>query len=115
MVESSVVYLFRDDQVLMLLRNKKKKDVNQGKWIGVGGKKERNETIEACAIREVYEETGYCALDIQEMGMIDFVYPKFNPERIHVFLWIFMKDCPYFHYEMSYDERGSLIKVKELI
>ena len=87
------------------------------------------------------------------MGMIDFVYPKFNPERIHVFLcknfdgekreclegelyWIdrskvsslnlwpgdhyflpriFMKDCPYFHYEMSYDERGSLIKVKELI
>lgn len=42
MVESNTtcVYLMRDEQWLMLYRNQKKNDVNTGKWIGVGGKKE---------------------------------------------------------------------------
>lgn len=41
MIESSLVYLIQNNQYLMLLRNKKAHDMNQNKWIGVGGKKEK--------------------------------------------------------------------------
>ena len=44
MIESTLVYLIQNDYWLMLLRNKKTNDINQNKWIGVGGKKEKNET-----------------------------------------------------------------------
>lgn len=56
----------------MLYRNKKKKDVNQGKWIGVGGHKEDNETIEECLLREVYEETGLRLLKYELCGKLHF-------------------------------------------
>ena len=58
MIESTLVYLIQNDYWLMLLRNKKTNDINQNKWIGVGGKKEKNETIEECAIRETLDQTG---------------------------------------------------------
>lgn len=59
-------YLRKDDCYLLLLRNKKKNDYNQGKWIGVGGKIEQNETIDEAAIREVKEETG---LDVHSLSL----------------------------------------------
>ena len=45
-------------EYLMLYRNKKKDDPNEGKWIGVGGKFEPGETPDECMLREVREETG---------------------------------------------------------
>ncbi|QRG87350.1 8-oxo-dGTP diphosphatase [Bulleidia sp. zg-1006] len=86
MRESAVTYLVSKKQILMLLRNKKEKDLNAGKWLGVGGKKEVYETIEECAMREVYEETGYRIRSLKAMGILDFVYPYLDVERIHVFL-----------------------------
>lgn len=38
MIESTLCYLEKDGKYLMLYRNKKEKDPNVGKWIGVGGK-----------------------------------------------------------------------------
>ena len=38
MILSTQAYLIKDGKWLMLLRNKKQNDVNEGKWIGVGGK-----------------------------------------------------------------------------
>ena len=58
MKRSTCVYLIKDGAWLMLLRNKKQNDINEGKWIGVGGKNEDQESFEDCAVREVYEETG---------------------------------------------------------
>ncbi|MDE7162441.1 MAG: NUDIX domain-containing protein, partial [Anaeroplasmataceae bacterium] len=55
---TTLCYIEDEGKYLMLYRNKKKQDVNQGKWIGVGGHKEDGETIEECLLREVYEETG---------------------------------------------------------
>ena len=40
---TTLCYLERDGKYLMLLRNRKKKDINKGKWIGVGGKFEQGE------------------------------------------------------------------------
>ncbi len=41
---TTVCYMEKDQQYLMLYRNKKKIDINKGKWIGVGGKLEKNES-----------------------------------------------------------------------
>lgn len=35
---TSLVYLERDERFLMLHRIKKAHDINQGKWVGIGGK-----------------------------------------------------------------------------
>ena len=41
MRETSLVYIVKDEKVLMLHRIRKKNDENHGKWIGVGGKFEQ--------------------------------------------------------------------------
>ena len=46
------------EELLMLYRNKKPDDPNEGKWLGIGGKVEPGETPGEANIREVYEETG---------------------------------------------------------
>lgn len=57
-VLTTQIYLEKDNKYLMLLRNKKEHDINEGKWIGVGGHMEKGETPLECVIREVKEETG---------------------------------------------------------
>ena len=47
-----------NNEYLLLHRNKKENDLNEGKWIGVGGKFADGETAEECVCREVFEETG---------------------------------------------------------
>jgi 8-oxo-dGTP diphosphatase len=53
----TMVYLLRDDHVLMLKRSQDRK-IQPGKWMGVGGHIEPGETAEASAVREFKEETG---------------------------------------------------------
>ena len=57
-VLTTQIYLEKDNKYLMLLRNKKEHDINEGKWIGVGGHMEKGESPLECVIREVKEETG---------------------------------------------------------
>ena len=52
---TTLCYIEKDDSYLMLHRIKKKQDVNEGKWIGVGGHFEENESPENCLLR-VYRE-----------------------------------------------------------
>ena len=52
---STLVYIEKDGKYLMLHRNKKANDINEGKWIGVGGKFEFGESPEDCMEREVFE------------------------------------------------------------
>ncbi len=66
-------YLERDGKYLMLNRNKKRNDINGGKWIGVGGKLEEGESPEECLRREVYEETGYRVTSYRFRGIVTFV------------------------------------------
>ena len=53
----TLCFLYRDDEILMLLRNKAP---NAGLWNGVGGHIENGESPHAGCLREVQEETGYC-------------------------------------------------------
>ena len=71
---TTLCYLEKDDTYLMLHRVKKKEDINKGKWIGVGGHLEGNETPGECLIREVKEETGLTLHSFRYRGIITFVY-----------------------------------------
>lgn len=70
---STLCYLEKDGKYLMLHRIKKKQDVNEGKWIGVGGHFEENESPEDCLLREVREETGYTLTDYRFRGLVTFI------------------------------------------
>jgi 8-oxo-dGTP diphosphatase len=72
----TLVYLKRNNQTLMLHRVKKKKDIHEGKWNGLGGKIEGGESPEECAIREVKEESGFDIVNPQLKGIMTF--PKFD-------------------------------------
>ena len=59
MYSTSLCYLECDGKWLMLHRVTKKNDINEGKYVGIGGKFLEGESPEECAAREVFEETGY--------------------------------------------------------
>ncbi len=81
---TTLCYIERDNQYLMLYRDKKKEDVNEGKWIGVGGKFEKAETPEECLLREVYEETGLHLTRFRFRGIITFILDG-EAEYMHLF------------------------------
>ena len=45
MTTTTLCYIENDDKFLMLHRVKKQDDMNEGKWIGVGGHVESKETL----------------------------------------------------------------------
>ena len=51
---------------------RKKNDINEGKWIGIGGKLDKNESPYDCVIREFYEETGLTLKNVILKGYITF-------------------------------------------
>lgn len=85
MVVSTLCYLEKDNKYLMLLRNKKEKDVNEGKWIGVGGKCEKGESPEECVIRETFEETGIKLESLKMRGVMTFTSEGWEDEYIFVY------------------------------
>ena len=82
---TTLCHLERNGCWLMLHRIKKEHDVNQGKWIGVGGKFERGESPEECLIREVREETGFRLTGSLFRGILTFIYDNKDPEYIFVY------------------------------
>ena len=70
---STLCYIQRGHEYLMLHRVVKKNDVNKDKWIGVGGHFEAEESPEECLLREVREETGYELTSWRYRGLVTFV------------------------------------------
>ena len=68
MTITTLCYIENDGKYLMLHRVKKQNDMNEGKWIGVGGHAEGTEGPEDCLLREVKEETGVSASIIKYIG-----------------------------------------------
>lgn len=85
MINSTLCYLRRGQDVLLLHRIKKKNDLNQDKWIGVGGKFEDKESPEDCALREIREETGLIVTRWQYRGIVTFVSDRWETEYMHLF------------------------------
>ena len=81
----TLCYIERGDEYLMLHRVKKKNDVNQDKWIGVGGKFDDKESPEDCILRETMEETGLRLTDYRYRGLVTFVNTIYETEYMHLF------------------------------
>ena len=82
---TTLCYIEKDGQYLMLHRTKKKKDINKDKWIGVGGHAEGAESPEECLLREVKEETGLTLTSFCFRGLITFVSDACEPEQMCLF------------------------------
>ena len=82
---TTLCYLERGDEYLMLHRTKKENDENHDKWIGVGGKFESGESPEDCMRREILEETGLTVADYRYRGIVTFVSDIYETEYMHLF------------------------------
>lgn len=85
MILSTVCYIEKDKKYLMLHRTKKKNDINEGKWLGIGGKFEDKESPEDCIIREVEEETGLTLNSVKLRGILTFINTICETEYIYIF------------------------------
>ena len=85
MKETTLCYVQKDNDYLMLHRIKKEEDVNEGKWIGIGGRIEDGETPEQCLVREAQEETGLLLTSYQYRGIVHFRSEDYEDEDMHLF------------------------------
>ena len=84
-VNSTLIYIERGAQYLMLHRTKKENDMNRDKWLGIGGKFEDGESPEDCALREAKEETGLTLTSLRYRGIVTFVSDRWETEYMHLF------------------------------
>ena len=85
MFNTTLCYIEDGGRYLMMHRVKKKNDMNQDKWIGVGGKLEMGESPFDCARREIFEETGVIPLGLRYRGIVTFVSDEYGTEYMHLF------------------------------
>lgn len=85
MRNTTLCHIEKDGKYLMLHRVKKENDLNQDKWVGIGGKFEDKESPEECNLREVFEETGLSLNSARYLGIVTFVSDKWETEYMHIF------------------------------
>lgn len=85
MKQTTICYISRGNEYLMIHRVKKENDANRDKWIGIGGKLEYGESPFDCVRREVLEETGLTLNSLSYRGIITFVSNEFGTEYMHLF------------------------------
>lgn len=82
---TTLCYIEKDGKYLMLYRNKKENDVNEGKWIGIGGHFEEGESPDECLLREVKEETGLELTNYRFRGIVTFISDGWPVEYMCLF------------------------------
>lgn len=83
---TTLCYIENNGKYLMLHRTKKKHDQSEGKWLGVGGKLEKDESPEQCMYREVYEETGLTVTAYVFAGVITFLSDIYETEYMFIYV-----------------------------
>jgi 8-oxo-dGTP diphosphatase len=90
MLEATLCFLVRGDPPVEVLLGLKKVGFGQGKYGGVGGKIEGEETAVHAAVRELAEETGIRAeeADLRRMAQLTFLFPYRSAwsQIVHVFV-----------------------------
>jgi len=101
-IPRTLIFLTREDRVL-LLKGAPDKPIWAGKWNGVGGHVERDESVLAGALREAREETGLRVDNARLAGIlhIDAGHPDCG-----VMLYVFVAEAP--HGEPTGSREGDL-------
>lgn len=68
-----------------LLLKRASRGISKGKWNGLGGKIEENETIEESLVREVFEESGLRIKDPLKHGEVTFFKGGSPFFKVHIF------------------------------
>lgn len=84
-MKTTLCYLEQEDCYLMMHRIKKKDDINEGKWIGLGGKFIGNESPEECLLREIKEEINVELLEYVLRGVITFINQNNYTETMYLY------------------------------
>ena len=103
MYNTTLCYITRGDEVLMLHRVKKKNDINKDKWIGIGGKFEGEESPDECLLREAKEETGLTLTSWQCRGVVTFLTENIDEGE---YMYLFTADR--FEGELKECDEGDL-------
>jgi len=83
---ATLCYLREGNKTLFLYRDvHKEKDVNFGYHIGIGGKVNKDETIDQCVRREFREETGLVIQDPVLKGLITFENNNDNEWQVYIY------------------------------
>ena len=77
---TTLCYAENSGRWLMMHRTKKSVDENAGKWIGLGGHLQEDETPEECIRREVREEAGLELRNLRLRGILTFILPDWGNE-----------------------------------
>lgn len=85
MLNTTLCYVTRGEEVLMLHRVKKKNDINKDKWIGIGGKFQGEESPDECLLREAREETGLTLTSWRCRGVVTFLSEGDEGEYMYLF------------------------------
>ena len=113
-INSTLIYVERCDEYLMLHRTKKENDLNHDKWIGIGGKFEENESPEDCMLREAREETGLTLANWRYRGIVTFISDTWETEYMHLFTaddWTGeLKECD--EGDLEWIKKSELLKLK---
>ncbi len=104
---TTICYIEQDGNYLMLHRTKKENDQSHDKWLGVGGKFEKDESPDECILREVKEETGLILTSYQLRGVMTFVSDIWETE------YMFIYTADRFEGELAECSEGDLQWIKK--
>lgn len=99
-LETTLCLLKKDNEILLAM---KKRGFGEGKYNGVGGKIERDETPEQAMIRETEEEINVTPIKYEKVGLIEF--DEFYKEN---------KQNLVFHLYMVYEWNGIPTESEEM-
>lgn len=86
---TTLLLLRRNDEVLLAM---KKRGFGSGRWNGVGGKVEPNETVEQALIRECQEEIGVTPLSYRKVADHDFLLDAEGEDAWHMYVHTYICD-----------------------
>ena len=109
MKQTTLCYIDDGERYLMLHRVKKAHDASHGKWIGVGGKCEADESPDECMLREVKEETGLTVTRWRYRGIVTFISDTWENEYMHLFTADRWEGEP----DMTIDDEGELAWIEK--
>ena len=81
-VTATLVFVIRDGKILLI---DKKTGLGKGKVNGPGGKVEKGESPEACAVRECHEELGIAVSNLQYCGQHRFQFV----DGLTIHVWVY--------------------------